>query len=183
MKPWMTDAMGTQKVVAPSSVVHADFATSEKFCMPARSLSGASWPFSNMASVRSNGRQVIRSPAVPASSLALTAELYSVGAIGAKVTLMLGCLASKVGMIFSCQIGRSSLRQLSMVGVVSCAIAMPAGASTVVAKSMPFSMRVMSFSLLFALSGAFVELLCLVELGQGRPQGIARPGKCCPCGI
>ena len=34
MKPWMTDAIGTQKIVSPSSVVQALFATSEKFSMP-----------------------------------------------------------------------------------------------------------------------------------------------------
>ena len=39
MKPWMTEAIGTQKVVLPSSVVQAALATSEKFSMPGMSLS------------------------------------------------------------------------------------------------------------------------------------------------
>ena len=73
------------------------------------------------SSEASNGRQVMRSPAVPPSSLAFSAALYSVGAVGANMTLMPGFLASKAGMILSCQIGRSSLRQLSMVSVVSSA--------------------------------------------------------------
>ena len=61
------------------------------------------------------------SPAVPASSLEFSAALYSFGAVGWKFSLMPGWLFSKAGMIFSCQIGRSSLRQLSMVSVASAA--------------------------------------------------------------
>jgi hypothetical protein len=49
------------------------------------------------------------------SSLVFKAALYSVGAVGAKTTWMLGFLVSKAGMILSAQIDRSSLRQLSMV--------------------------------------------------------------------
>ena len=41
MKPWMTEAMGTQKVVLPSSVVQALLATSEKEAMEGRSFSDA----------------------------------------------------------------------------------------------------------------------------------------------
>ena len=42
MKPWITEAIGTQKVAAPSSVDQPDFATSEKFAIAARSLRSAS---------------------------------------------------------------------------------------------------------------------------------------------
>src|SRR5450631_3922247 len=65
----------------------------------------------------------MRSPAVPASSLALSAALYSVGAVGANFTVMSGCVFSNAGMIFSCQIARSSLRQLSIVSVTGAAYA------------------------------------------------------------
>src|SRR5262245_4357839 len=67
----------------------------------------------------------MRSPAEPASSLALSAALYSVGAIGAKTTLMPGFAFSKTGISFSCQMARSSLRQLSMLSVTSSAKAVP----------------------------------------------------------
>ena len=43
MKPWMTEAIGTQKVVLPSSVDQAALATSEKLSMPLRSLRPSSW--------------------------------------------------------------------------------------------------------------------------------------------
>src|SRR5262245_62657275 len=121
MKPWMTDAMGTQYVTLPSSVLQPERATGPKASMPARSVTGARWPLLYSSSEASNGRQVIKSPAVPASSLVFSAALYSVGAVGENTTLMPGFLASKAGMIFSCQIGRSSLRQLSMVSVTSSA--------------------------------------------------------------
>src|SRR5689334_2356564 len=117
MKPWMTEAIGTQKTSLPSSVIQALFATSPKLSMPGRSLSEVKRPCWNRPSETSNGRQVIRSPAVPPSSLVFSAALYSVGAVGAKTTWMLGFLASKAGMILSDQIDRSSLRQLSMVNV------------------------------------------------------------------
>ena len=39
MKPWITEAMGTQKVVLPSSVVQALLATSEKLPIVESSLS------------------------------------------------------------------------------------------------------------------------------------------------
>jgi hypothetical protein len=39
MKPWITEAIGTQKTSLPSSVIQALLATSEKFSMPGRSLS------------------------------------------------------------------------------------------------------------------------------------------------
>jgi hypothetical protein len=68
----------------------------------------------------------MRSPAEPASSFALSAALYSVGADGENTTLMPGLAFSKAGISFSCQIARSSLRQLSMVIVLSCASAEPA---------------------------------------------------------
>src|SRR6266511_2959832 len=111
----MTDAIGTQKTSEPSSVIQALFATSPKFSIPGRSLSEARWPAVNSSSDASNGRHVIRSPALPPSSLLLRAALYSVGAVGENVTLMLGFSASKAGMMVSSQTARSSLRQLSMV--------------------------------------------------------------------
>jgi hypothetical protein len=52
--------------------------------------------------------------------------LYSVGAEGANTTLMPGLAFSKAGISFSCQMARSSLRQLSMVIVLSWAAASPA---------------------------------------------------------
>src|SRR5690606_1556412 len=147
MKPWITLAIGTQKVAAASSVCQADLATSEKFAMAARPERSASLPSWKSESEASKGRQVIRSPAVPASSLELSAALYSVGAEGVNCTLMPGCAASKAGMIWSCQIVRSSLRQLSIVSVTSCAAAMPA-ARIVEASSSPASrLRFISYSL------------------------------------
>ena len=135
MKPWMTEAIGTQNVVLPSSVVQALLATSEKFSIPLMSLTGARYPLLKRSSDASNGRQVMRSPAVPPSSRELSAALYSVGTIALNVTLMSGCCFSKAGMIWLFQISASSFRQLSMVSVVS-ASAMPLkadSASTVAA--------------------------------------------------
>ena len=86
MKPWITEAMGTQKVVLPSSVVQALLATSEKFAMEGRSFSGARWPLLNSSSEASNGRQVMMSPAVPPSRRAFSAALYSLGAVGVNST-------------------------------------------------------------------------------------------------
>ena len=63
-------------------------------------------PSCKSASEASKGRQVIRSPAVPASSLEFSTALYSAGRDGAKTTLMPGLAASKAGMIVSCQIGQ-----------------------------------------------------------------------------
>src|ERR1700751_5376936 len=63
----------------------------------------------------SNGRQAIRSPAVPALSFASKIALYSVGAVGEKTTSISGCFFMKAGKMVSCQIFKSSLRQLSMV--------------------------------------------------------------------
>src|SRR5260370_32272743 len=103
MKPWITEAIGTQNVVLPSSVVQADLATSEKFFMPARSLSGSSCFLLNRSSDASNGRQVMRSPAVPPASRALTAALYSAGALGANSTLMSGYFLLNAGLIFEFQ--------------------------------------------------------------------------------
>src|SRR6188474_706885 len=123
MKPWMTEAIGTQKVVLPSSVLQPERATGPKFSIPLRSVTAARYPFLNRSSEESNGRQVMRSPAVPASSLEFSAALYSVGAVGENTTLMPGFAFSNAGMILSCQIVRSSLRQLSIVSVTS-----PAGA-------------------------------------------------------
>src|SRR5262245_52367583 len=117
MKPWMTEAIGTQNVALPSSVVHADLATAAKPSMPGRLVRSASCPLLYSASDLSNGRHVMRSPAEPASSFAAVAASYSVGAVGEKVTLMPGFFASNAGMILSCQIDRSSVRQLSMVSV------------------------------------------------------------------
>jgi len=92
---------------------------------------------------------VIRSPAEPESSLAFSAALYSVGAVGAKTTLMPGFLASNAGISLSFQIARSSLRQLSMVSVTSSADAMPAKATRLVPSSRTLMrLRVILFSLL-----------------------------------
>src|SRR5918998_4697982 len=117
MKPWITEAIGMQKVVLPSSVDQALFATSEKFSMPFTSLTGARLPFLNRSREASNGRQVIRSPAVPPARRALRAALYSVGGSALNCTLMFGCSLLKAGMIWLFQISASSLRQLSMVRV------------------------------------------------------------------
>src|SRR3982750_569046 len=109
--------MGTQKTSLPSSVIQALLATSPKLLIPGRSFNDARRLFWNSASEASNGRQVTRSPAVPPSSLVFSAALYSVGAVGANTTWILGFLASNAGMIVSDHIFRSSLRQLSMVRV------------------------------------------------------------------
>ncbi len=98
--------------------------------MPLRSLTGARWPFWNSASEASKARQATISPATPPSILAFSAALYSVGAEGAKFSLIPGCADSKAGMILSCQILRSSLRQLSIVRVTSSARAAPASAAS-----------------------------------------------------
>src|SRR4051812_49392287 len=84
-------------------------------------VSDSSLPRWNSCREASKGRQVMMSPAEPPSSLAFRAELYSLGAVGWNLSLMSGCLASNAGMIFSCQIGRSSLRQLSITRSVACA--------------------------------------------------------------
>jgi hypothetical protein len=90
MKPWITEAIGTQKVAAPSSVDQPDLATSEKFAMAGRSVRSARCPFSKRARPGSNGRQVMRSPAEPASSLELRTALYFAGAEGLNWSLMPG---------------------------------------------------------------------------------------------
>src|SRR5258706_8622006 len=123
MKPWITEAIGTQNVVLPSSVDQPDFATGPNASIPLISLTGARCPFLNSSSEASNGRHVIRSPAVPPSSLVFSTALYSFGAVGANLTLILGFFASNAGMIFCCQISRSSLRQLSIVKVTGSALA------------------------------------------------------------
>src|SRR5215510_2941617 len=99
MKPWMTEAIGTQKVDLPSSVDQAALATGVKFSMPDRLVRSASCCFLKSSRDVSNGRQVMISPAEPASSLAFSEALYSVGAVGEKTILMPGFLASNAGMI------------------------------------------------------------------------------------
>src|ERR1700742_4433275 len=126
MKPWITDAIGTQKVCLPSSVDQATLAVSEKFSMPGRLVRSSSWPALNRASEASNGRQVMMSAAEPPCSLVLSEALYSVDAVGANVTLISGCSFMNTGRILSCQIGRSSGRQLSMVIDTGSAKAEPA---------------------------------------------------------
>src|SRR5918992_3444441 len=142
----MTDAIGTQKTSLPSSVIQADLATSPKFSMPGRSLSGARWPSSKSSSEASNGRQVMRSPALPPSSLLLSAALYSVGAVGANVTWMSGYVASNAGMMVSSQTVRSSFRQLSMTSspappappvAAGLPAGLPAGVSAAVPAAVP----------------------------------------------
>src|SRR3954468_6679475 len=121
MKPWITDAIGTQNVDLPSSVDQATLATSAKFSMPGRAVRSSIWPALNSASEASNGRQVMMSAAEPPCSLVLSEALYSVEAVGANVTLISGCAAMNTGRILSCQIDRSSGRQLSMVSVTGSA--------------------------------------------------------------
>src|SRR6187549_1180159 len=99
MNPWMTDAIGTQNVVLPSSVVQALLATSEKLFIPGSSFTATRLPFLNRSSDASNGRQVMMSPAVPPARRALRAALYSVGGSALNCTLMLGCCLLKAGMI------------------------------------------------------------------------------------
>ena len=66
MKPWITEAIGTQNVVLPSSVCQALLATAEKLSMPGDVVRrDARLPFLKRSSEASNGRQAIRSPAVP----------------------------------------------------------------------------------------------------------------------
>src|SRR3972149_2428554 len=113
----MTEAIGTQNTSLLSSVIQALLATSPKFSMPERSFSEARYLLWNNLRDASKGRQVIKSPAVPPSSLVFSTPLYSAGAVGAKTTWIFGYLASKAGMILSVQMARSSLRQLSMVVV------------------------------------------------------------------
>src|SRR6478672_3385885 len=120
MKPWMTEAIGTQKLDLPSSVCQGDL---------------------------SKGRQVIRSPADPAASLAPSAASYSVGAEGANTTLMPGFLASKAGISLSFQMARSSPRQLSMLSVTSSAYATPAVPRMLVPSSSAVSSFVVMLSL------------------------------------
>ena len=150
MKPWITLAIGTQKVALASSVCQADFATGEKLAIEARPDRSARCPASYSASEASKGRQVMRSPAEPASSFEFSAALYSAGAEGAKTTLISGCCASNAGISASCQIVRSSLRQDSMVSVVwACAALMSEElASTVLARRANRIVRVIVVSLL-----------------------------------
>ena len=89
------------------------------------------------------------SPAVPASSLEFSAALYSVGGVGWNTTLMSGCAFSKAGMILSCQIGRSSLRQLSMVSVVSAAAG--AAMSAAAEREASNKVRTLVFNITFSL--------------------------------
>src|SRR5918998_6389169 len=98
MKPWITDAIGMQKVVLPSSVDQALLATSEKFSMPLTSLTEVKLPFLNRSREASNGRQVMRSPAVPPAKRALRAALYSVGGSALEWTLVVGGFLLKGGM-------------------------------------------------------------------------------------
>ena len=79
MKPWITEAIGMQNVALPSSVLQAATAKSGKFCSSGMPVSESSLPFWNSCRAASNGRQVIRSPAVPPSSLARSAASYSRG--------------------------------------------------------------------------------------------------------
>jgi len=62
--------MGTQKVWAPESVCQGDWAKLGKFSIPDISVSSARWPALNRARESSNGRQVMRSPALPPFRLA-----------------------------------------------------------------------------------------------------------------
>src|ERR1700747_1725549 len=107
--------MGTAKVVLPSSVDQAVRAISEKFSIPGRSFSATPFPTLYRSNDLSNGRQAIRSPAVPALSLASRTALYSVGAVGENTTAISGCFFVNAGMIVSPQTLRSALRELAMI--------------------------------------------------------------------
>jgi hypothetical protein len=69
MKPWITDAIGTQKVDDPSSVCQADFARPEKFSIASQVAQVGQLAGLEQRSDASNGRQVIRSPALPGVEL------------------------------------------------------------------------------------------------------------------
>ena len=74
----------------------------------------------------SNGRQVMRSPAVPPARRALSAALYSAGAEGENSTLMSGIMLVEGGNDLLFQMSASSLRQLSIFKDPASAAAMPA---------------------------------------------------------
>src|ERR1700730_3891391 len=169
MKPCRTAATGTQKVVLPSSVLQPDVATAPNLSMPAMSLTLVSWPFLKSSSEASKGRQVMMSPAVPASSLEFRAALYSFGAVGWKLSLMPGCPFSKTGMIFSCQIGRSSLRQLSMVSTVSAARAGTAAAKIAAPDRTQAVVLVIVFIFIFIFIFIFLLLSCSRQPLAGNP--------------
>src|SRR2546422_11158540 len=94
--------MGTQNTVFPSSVIQALFATGPKFDIPGRSFNGARNPCLNRPSERSNGRQVIRSPAAAPLNFAFSPALYSLGAVGPKDALLFWQCFVKGGTILSC---------------------------------------------------------------------------------
>ena len=113
-------------MLLPSSVCQALLATLEKLLMPFKPSSASSCFLANNSRLLSNGRQVIKSPALPACSFASSAALYSVGALGAKTTSIFGNFLLKAGIIWVCQIFKSSLRQDSMlILVLSCDNAKP----------------------------------------------------------
>src|SRR5919107_1155298 len=144
MKPWMTEAIGTQKVSLPSSVVQAPFAIAEKFSIPLMSLTARRCPFLKRSREASKGRQVMRSPAVPPASRAFSAALYSVGGSALNCTLTFGCFLLKAGMILVFQTSASSLRQLSIVSVwaeAALAKARAAAATDAAASDRPAQLR------------------------------------------
>src|SRR3954451_22531466 len=170
MNPWSTDAIGTQNVVFPSSVCHADFATLEKFVMPVRLFSEARKPCWYSLRDSSNGRHVTRSPAVPPLRRAESAALYSVGAVGANCTLMSGCVFSNAGMILLFQIDASSLRQLSIVIVVVFVWACAAAATIPTATTVRATSKAMSLRPVFMLPP-----LCRTK-DAATPPGVAVEG-------
>src|SRR5471032_2253296 len=119
----MTEAIGMQYVSLPSSVCQATLAESGKLARPGLPLSLSRWPFLYKSSETSNGRQVIRSPALPEARRALTTELYSGGAVGVNLTVMPGCVFVNAGSSTVSHSVLSSVRQLSSVSVpaVACA--------------------------------------------------------------
>jgi hypothetical protein len=58
-----------------------------------------------------------RSSRVFTGALVLSAALYCVASVGENTTLISGCSFMKAGRMVSCQIGKSSERQLSIVSV------------------------------------------------------------------
>ena len=112
---------------------------------------------------------MIRSPAEPACSLEFRIALYSAGAVGANLTLMPGFAASKAGMIFSCQICKSSFRQLSIVSVTVCAAAdpMPAAKMTVAAMRTLWILPCFIIFSLLVKYIAYLRLTPIIRPGDG----------------
>src|SRR5471032_3236718 len=126
----MTEAIGMQYVSLPSSVCQATLAESGKLASAGLPLSFSRWPFLYRSSDTSNGRHVIRSPALPEARRALSTELYSGAAVGVNLTVMPGCDLVNAGSSTVSHSVLSSVRQLSSVNVPALACATQARART-----------------------------------------------------